>query len=45
MGRDWRDDRIEQLEAQVRELMAIVQAQAARIAALEEQARKLSVIA
>lgn len=37
MTRDWRDDRIEQLEALVREQQAIIEAQARTIAALEQR--------
>jgi len=42
VGRDWRDDRIDELNAQVARLMATVEEQAARIAKLEEQLRRSS---
>lgn len=42
MARDWRDDRIAELEKQVARLIATVEQQAARIAKLEEQVRRSS---
>ena len=41
MGRDWRDDRIEELERENAELRAIVEAQRQTIATLERRVREL----